>query len=110
MTADPHRLEAIFSAALAKASLPERAAYLDEACAGDVELRRRLEALLQAHDRAGSFLEKPAAAEGVTMDLPDPAVEGLGTRIGPYKLRWSSGSRKRRCSRSSAPWSARWST
>ncbi len=85
MTADPNRLEAIFAAALARPSLPERAAYLEEACAGDLELRRRLEALLEAHDRAGSFLEKPPA-DGVTTDLPEPVAEGPGTRIGPYKL------------------------
>jgi serine/threonine protein kinase/WD40 repeat protein len=89
MIPDANRLEAIFASALAKASLQERAAYLDEACAGDAELRRRLEALLEAHDKAGSFLEKPAAAEVVTTDLPGRpagAAEGPGTRIGPYKL------------------------
>jgi eukaryotic-like serine/threonine-protein kinase len=89
MTADPHRLEAIFAAAVAKVSLPERAAYLDEACAGDLELPRRMEGLLEAHDDADSFLERPAAAEGVTKGLSersDGAAERPGTRIGPYKL------------------------
>ena len=37
-----------------------RDAYLDEACGDDADLRQRVEALLAASDRAGSFLESPA--------------------------------------------------
>ena len=37
----------------------DRATYLDIACAGDVNLRRKVEALLKAHDRVGNFLEEP---------------------------------------------------
>ncbi len=95
MTADPNRLESIFADALAKAPT-ERAAYLAEACAGDADLRSRVEALLHAHDDAGSFLNQPVAAAGITTDQPagqwlnrddGPALtEGPGTRIGPYKL------------------------
>jgi serine/threonine protein kinase len=92
---DPNRVEAIFAAALAKTSPQDRAAYLDEACAGDAELRRRVEALLAALGAAGSFLERPAAEEGVLTDAPAGQwidrdaplpTEGPGTRIGPYKL------------------------
>jgi tRNA A-37 threonylcarbamoyl transferase component Bud32/outer membrane protein assembly factor BamB len=38
----------------------ERAAFLDEACAGDTGLRQRLEMLLQVDDAPGSLLELPA--------------------------------------------------
>jgi serine/threonine protein kinase len=55
--------ESIFAAALEKGDPAERAAFLDEACAGDPGLRRRVEALLQSHDEAGSFLEQPALAQ-----------------------------------------------
>src|SRR5437588_596926 len=41
----------------------ERSAYLDEACAGDPDLRRRVEALLRSHDEAGSFLGRPAVEQ-----------------------------------------------
>src|SRR5262249_40322359 len=51
--------ERIFAAALEKGDPTERAAYLDEACAGDPALRREVEALLQSHQEAGSFLEQP---------------------------------------------------
>jgi hypothetical protein len=65
---NPSPLEAVFFAALEKGSLGEREAYLDEACAGDPDLRRRVEKMLAAQVRAGSFLEQPAAGPAVTND------------------------------------------
>src|SRR5262249_47227199 len=59
--------EDIFFAALEKAAPAERAAYLEEACAGNDALRRRVEALLAAHPQVGRFLERPVVeAEGLT--------------------------------------------
>ena len=49
----------IFMAALEQESLPERSAYVDEACGGDAALRQRVEALLASHEQAGSFLRMP---------------------------------------------------
>jgi len=37
----------------------ERARFLDEACAGDEQLRERVEALLRAHEQLGDFLAQP---------------------------------------------------
>jgi serine/threonine protein kinase/tetratricopeptide (TPR) repeat protein len=76
-------VETLFAEALELASADERAAYLEQACAGDEGLRRQVETLLEAHERAGRFLEPPGLA--ATADLPRPA-EGPGTVIGPYKL------------------------
>jgi tRNA A-37 threonylcarbamoyl transferase component Bud32 len=53
--------EDIFFTALEKADPVERAAYLDEACAGKESLRRRVEAMLAAHEQVGQFLERPIA-------------------------------------------------
>src|SRR5271165_7156167 len=89
-------VEAIFDEA-AEIDDPEaRGAYLDRACAGDLELRRRVDALLQAYDSAGSFLQKPAAEAEIAQvfspgnpppgTTPRPIAEGPGTRIGAYKL------------------------
>ena len=39
---------------------PSVRAVLDESCGDDIELRRKVEALLMVHDGAGSFLEHPA--------------------------------------------------
>jgi hypothetical protein len=53
--------EILFFAALEKAGPAERAAYLDDACAGNESLRRRVETLLEAHTQVGQFLERPIA-------------------------------------------------
>ena len=37
-----------------------RKAFLEEACGGDKDLRKQVEALLAAHEKAGSFVETPA--------------------------------------------------
>ncbi len=93
MNPDPKHVEAVFASALGQAP-PGRAAFLDRACAGDTPLRRRVEALLQAHDRAGSFLEKPAPAgtaeaptAGPADVLPPEPVPGTRVRyVGDYEL------------------------
>jgi serine/threonine protein kinase len=54
---------AIFFEAVEKDDPAERAAYLDDACAGDPNLRRRIDALLQSHATVGDFLDMPAAEQ-----------------------------------------------
>ena len=63
MRVDPARIEEIFGEALTKADAPARAAYLDQACGDDIQLRERVEALLLAHDATGNFLRLPATDE-----------------------------------------------
>jgi WD40 repeat protein/serine/threonine protein kinase len=98
--------ETIFTAALEKATKAERAAFLEEACAGDEALRRRVEALLLSHDEF-EFLRTPAAERAaiafdreITDRTAEPAAapefdpppgflappELTGSWIGPYKL------------------------
>ena len=78
-------IDEIFFAAMEQPSPKARAAYLDEVCGSDLDLRRRVERLLDAQAKVGSFLDAPAA--GPTMSFPSPQVmEGPGTVIGPYKL------------------------
>jgi serine/threonine protein kinase len=84
MTNPPDREMAVFNAAR-RLPAGERAAYLDQACAGDAALRQRVEELLQAGDAAGDFLESPAAVPGRKNLLTTPA-EKPGDRIGRYKL------------------------
>src|SRR6516162_3153371 len=86
----------VFTNALKLGTPAERAAYLDEACAGDPQLRAGVEALLQAHASDPAFLEQAAGAIGATMDEPaagaevtagEPPISDLpGTVIGRYKL------------------------
>src|SRR5262249_45191817 len=49
----------IFLNALEKSDPAARAAYLDRACAGQPELRQRIEELLRSHEEAGTFLAVP---------------------------------------------------
>src|SRR5262245_49013437 len=48
--------QSLFIAALEKEDPVERAAFLDQACAGDPALRQRIERLLQRHEQTGGFL------------------------------------------------------
>jgi serine/threonine protein kinase/Tol biopolymer transport system component len=62
-----------------------RAAFLDEACGNDRDLRREVEALLDASRSAGSFLNRPAM-EAVARSLADTAAPLVGRNIGPYPV------------------------
>ncbi len=76
-------IEGIFVEALGKPSPDERRAFLEAACEGNPETRRRVEALLAAYDDAGSFLQQPA---GDWKNPPQPAgaanVDPHGIPIG----------------------------
>ena len=74
----------IFKAAV-KLPPDRRAAYLDQACGSDAELRGEIESLLDAHDATGGFLEHDPACPEPTEDY-QPIAERPGTVIGPYKL------------------------
>jgi serine/threonine protein kinase/Tfp pilus assembly protein PilF len=79
MSIDPKRVQSIFVAAADLPAAHDRAAYLDQACAGDAELRHRVEALLQAHDNPDSWLPPPAVRPEGTVDTP-PASGSADTR------------------------------
>src|SRR3954447_5662734 len=89
--------ETVFFAALAKVDPAERAAYLNEACGADTELRRCVDRLLAAHPQVGGFLRDDAVVPspppagvgsetrgGAAVELPITAR--VGKVIGPYKL------------------------
>jgi len=79
--------ESIFEAVL---QLPpdRRAGYLDQACAGDAQLRQRVEALLLAHEQAGHFMTEsvPPPPVATIQISPEslPVSEKPGDRIGHY--------------------------
>ena len=74
--ADPG-LMTLFAEALERTDPADRAAYLDGACEGDAALRRRVEALLAAHDGAGRFLEPDATS--VSEPASAATLEATGT-------------------------------
>jgi serine/threonine protein kinase/predicted RNA polymerase sigma factor len=68
--------ESLFNEALAK-PLAERAAFLEQACAGQPELGAAVAALLAAHERSGNVLDQPPGPGGQTMDSqPEPLLPG----------------------------------
>jgi hypothetical protein len=74
----------IFLEALDIPDPTERAAFLERACAGNPDLRQKVEALLAAHTEAGGFLEAPAPGPRTAHHAPQPDI---GTVIaGKYKL------------------------
>jgi len=76
------RIERVFHAALEREAAA-RGAYLDAELAGEPELRRQVEALLEAAERGAAFLETSL----VTGDSTPPASGAPPPRmIGPYRL------------------------
>ena len=85
MSTDPKDIESIYSQALTQTDPAALDAYLDQACAGKPEVRRRVEALLKAHAQAHRFLETPPPF--VNADPVEVSIsEGPGTVIDRYKL------------------------
>jgi eukaryotic-like serine/threonine-protein kinase len=79
-------VEALFHQA-ADLAPEQRGAFLDEQCAGDVDLRAAVDELLQCDAKAQSepdFLNSPAAV--VRAALPLPGGPGLPSHIGRYRI------------------------
>jgi len=73
-------VEDVFLAAVELATLQERSTFLDDACRGDQQLRRRVERLLEAYPKAQQFLEHPPAM--LQAIASQPPLE----QIGRYRL------------------------
>jgi serine/threonine protein kinase len=79
----PAPVDQIFVEALTLGDPAARAALVAKACGNDTLLQRRVEALLAAHEAAGSFLNLPAADSGLDSSILN---EGPGAKVGRYKL------------------------
>ena len=115
MSVEPRRVQAIFLEAVNHQDPASRKGVVDRECGDDRALRRRVEMLLLAHDEPESELEHPvvivptkrtdvsrvALGDPVLTIDTDPvpsgaitspprgsstAIDGPGSRIGPYKL------------------------
>ncbi|MEJ0091746.1 MAG: tetratricopeptide repeat protein [Limisphaerales bacterium] len=85
MNESPDRDVAIFTEVL-HLTVNERATYLERACGSDGELRKRVEALLKAHDEGGDFLEPSVQKISQQARMGVTWGEKPGDRIGRYKL------------------------
>ncbi|HEX9962366.1 MAG TPA: protein kinase, partial [Pyrinomonadaceae bacterium] len=63
-----------------------RAAFLDENCNGDAELRREVESLVSFSENSTSFMEHPAVAEVADVILNQKEKFGAGEKLGHYKI------------------------
>jgi hypothetical protein len=79
MPAPPDRVQSLFFAALEQEPA-ERSGFLDRACQGDDDLRRRVEALLHAGEAADPLLDRPAAWH---LDLAASTPRESGTPLTP---------------------------
>src|SRR6266851_5235179 len=85
MTVDFAKLRAVFDAAVERHTPEQWDAYLDQACAGDEELRCQAARLLKAHAEGQGPLDREAFGGDRTEPYPT-MTERCGTVIGPYKL------------------------
>ncbi|MEO8052748.1 MAG: protein kinase, partial [Acidobacteriota bacterium] len=86
------QIEELYHAALEREA-GERAAFLAQACDGDVELRREVESLLAQYRSAEGVLDRPAweAAPSLIEDPPRIALLP-GEQLGPYRIEGPLGS------------------
>ncbi|HEX2475876.1 MAG TPA: serine/threonine-protein kinase, partial [Lacipirellulaceae bacterium] len=77
--------EEIFFHAMELTSWEERKTYLHEVCAGNADLRMRVEALLRRHEESDGVLDSPPPGFSGTIESLPP-TEQPGTIIGSYKL------------------------
>jgi serine/threonine protein kinase len=85
MSSDFAKMQQVFLAAVELHQPDDWDAYLEEACAGDEELRGQVAMLLKAHAAGGGPPGRAALANDRTV-IYQPLAEGPGTIIGPYKL------------------------
>jgi serine/threonine protein kinase/Flp pilus assembly protein TadD len=85
MSTDFDKLREVFQVAVEQHAASQWDAYLDQACAGDRELRHKVALLLKAHAEGGSLVDQAAPDMDRTRQY-QPIAEGPGTVIGPYKL------------------------
>lgn len=78
-------IEGLFHEALEREAAG-RGPFLAAASAGDSSLREEVEALLDAHESSGGFIENPPAALSIGALSNERAMPLPGTRIGAYRL------------------------
>ncbi|MBI4469007.1 MAG: protein kinase [Acidobacteria bacterium] len=80
------RINAVLAGALDR-DPGTRAGFIQEACAGDEELRRDIETLLESHLAAMSFIESPAIELAAPILADDDGTFEVGASIGPYGVK-----------------------
>jgi serine/threonine protein kinase len=79
------QIKQVFHAALEREAA-NRAAFLDEACRGDDEMRGEVDSLLDAHEQPDSLIDKPAFEAAADFLPTREFTAEIGRAIGPYKI------------------------
>src|SRR5262245_12241551 len=84
----PERWEEIgqLCAAALEMTPDERGAFLEQACAGDEDLRREVESLIAADARAGDFIAAPAVGNAVEFLTEERVPSLTGRMLGDYEV------------------------
>ncbi len=64
----------------------ERVAFLDQACAGDSELRREVELMIASGEQAGGFLEAPFLEVAAESLAEDQGRQMIGRQVSHYRV------------------------
>ena len=83
MSGNSSSAKSIFLRAVESHTPEEWATYLDDACGNDQALRRRVDALLEAHGKENRLLDISGAVATAAFSW---TTEEPGTQIGPYRL------------------------
>src|SRR5262245_45821042 len=78
------KVDKLFEQALEKEP-DRRGSFLDEACAGDEELRREVESLLVYENKGQQLLERPAL-QVMAGRLAGDSPSLVGRKLGPYQI------------------------
>jgi serine/threonine protein kinase len=83
----PERWQQVEEVLQSALDLPEtdRPAYLFQVCSGDMELQQEAMSLLEAHEQAGDFLERPALEQDAHV-LVGNDEQAIAKEIGPYEV------------------------
>ncbi|HEY6924620.1 MAG TPA: serine/threonine-protein kinase [Steroidobacteraceae bacterium] len=79
------RIKDVFAAAI-ELEAGDRAAFLDETCAGDAELLDEVQSLLTAHSNSGDFIERSALEETFGFEPGLLLHSWIGRRVGAYRI------------------------
>ena len=65
----------------------QRAAFLDQCCGDDQRLKSEIQVLLDSHDRAESFFERPASDFAAELLARERNALQIGEHVGPYEIK-----------------------
>ena len=83
MATDPSRVQSVFLEVVESSDPAGYAAALDRVCAGDAELRRRVEGLLEAHHQPAELLDRPIVGRDGLAACPSGGPREAGRQRRP---------------------------